>query len=258
MKPFNTFLVIAIFLGIYYVDKNLRSMKDVPSELVGVSDSDISATTTLSATTAEVVDAPVVTETAVPQPTPTAPPVVESVIEPKTAVIFEFTASEPTWYTLNDDVMGGISSSEVQVDINSGILNFDGNVSLENNGGFASIRSQAEIYDLGEYEGITIRVRGDGNVYRFRIRTETTGPEISYTAVFPTEANTWQDIYIPFADMLPLYRGFVVQDAGPLDATTIRSFGFMMTDKQEGEFSLEVDRITAVKSQTAPESIQVQ
>ncbi len=257
MKPFNTFLVIAIFLGIYYADKNLRSMREDSPEVVTVADK-TTATTETAAVAPASTAAPVATETAVPQPTPTALPIIEPVIEPETAVVFEFTASEPTWYTLNDDVMGGISSSEVQVDINSGVLNFDGNVSLENNGGFASIRSQAEIYDLGEYDGITIRVRGDGNVYRFRIRTEKTGPEISYTAVFPTEANTWQDIYIPFADMLPLYRGFVVQDAGPLDASTIRSFGFMMTDKQEGEFSLEVDRITAVKSQNAPESIQVQ
>ena len=58
--------------------------------------------------------------------------------------------------------------------------------------------------------------------------------------------------------MLPLYRGFVVQDAGPLDASTIRSFGFMMTDKQVGEFLLEVDRVTAIKSQVVPETVQVQ
>ena len=251
MNPLNTFLAIAIFLGIYYVDKNLRSINDVSPQVVRITDTDTPLMGTEPPADSTIT---IATETAVPQATSTPIPIVE----PQTTVIFEFSEREPTWYTLNDDVMGGISTSQVQVDLDASVLNFNGNVSLENNGGFASIRSQAESYDLSDYDGLTIRVRGDGNLYRLCIRTETTGPEISYTAVFPTEADTWQDVFIPFADMVPLYRGFVVRDAGPLDATTIRSFGFMMTDKQEGEFLLEVDRMTAVKSPDAPDNIQLQ
>ncbi len=161
-------------------------------------------------------------------------------------LLFQFNGEEPFWYTVNDDVMGGISSSFINFDENSDILTFSGNLSLENNGGFASIRSQWTNYELENYDGITFRVLGDGKTYRFRIRTEEAGSNISYTALFPTEANIWKEIYVPFSEMLPLYRGFVVSQAGPLDPGSIRSFGFMLSDKQTGEFKLEVENIRAV------------
>jgi monofunctional biosynthetic peptidoglycan transglycosylase len=64
--------------------------------------------------------------------------------------------------------------------------------------------------------------------------------------VFETKAGTWQEVFIPFSEMVPLFRGFIVDEAGTLAPATIRSFGMMVTDKQEGNFSLEVDWINAV------------
>ncbi len=162
-----------------------------------------------------------------------------------TAVLFDFNDREPLWYPVNDDVMGGISRSSVRIDSNLQRLIFSGDLSLENNGGFASIRSQWIPYDLRVYDGIVLRVRGDGNTYRFRIRTETTGSEIAYTALFTTKANAWQEVTIPFTEMMPLYRGFIVPGVGPLNPASIRSFGLMLADKQQGEFTLEIDRIHA-------------
>ena len=46
--------------------------------------------------------------------------------------------------------------------------------------------------------------------------------------------------------MIPTYRGFIVNTAGPLDPSSVRSFGLMVSDKQEGQFFLEVDWINAV------------
>jgi monofunctional biosynthetic peptidoglycan transglycosylase len=160
--------------------------------------------------------------------------------------LFDFSGAEPSWYTLNDNVMGGISNSSVVIDTESHNLSFTGAVSLENNGGFVSTRSQWTGYDLSAFDGIALRVRGDGNTYRFRIRTEETGSAIAYTGLFATEAGTWQEIYIPFSEMVPLYRGFFVSAAGSLDPQSIRSFGLMLSDKQQGEFSLDVDWINAV------------
>jgi monofunctional biosynthetic peptidoglycan transglycosylase len=160
--------------------------------------------------------------------------------------LFNFSGSEPSWYTVNDNVMGGISSSTVRVDTNTQKLTFSGNVSLENNGGFASTRSDWAGYDLRDYDGILMRVRGDGNIYRLRARTERTGAEVAYTALFDTEVDMWQEVYIPFAEMIPTYRGFTVGAAGPLDPSSIRSFGLMLSDKQKGHFFLEVDWIYAV------------
>jgi len=165
---------------------------------------------------------------------------------PKTELaLFEFKSEEPGWYSVNDNVMGGISTSTVDVDEEEQQLTFSGMLSLENNGGFVSTRSQAETVDLSAFDGIKLRVRGDGNSYRLRIRTETTGPEIAYTAIFSTEANTWQEVYIYFPEMIPLYRGYFVREAGPIDLKSIRSFGLMLADKQQGEFLLEVDWIKA-------------
>jgi hypothetical protein len=176
--------------------------------------------------------------------------IVPDSVEPKTkgpgVTLFDFADSEPAWYTVDDNVMGGISQSTVVADDAQGLLTFSGTLSLENNGGFASTRSQWLPYDLGAFDAVVLRVRGDGNAYRFRIRTEATGSEIAYTAIFQTESNQWTEVYIAFSEMVPLYRGFVVEAAGPLDPTSIRSFGLMMTDKQEGEFMLEVDWINAI------------
>jgi NADH dehydrogenase [ubiquinone] 1 alpha subcomplex assembly factor 1 len=160
--------------------------------------------------------------------------------------LFDYEGKDPDWYTVNDDVMGGVSTSTVSIDPEAQRLTFSGNLSLEKNGGFASIRSRWTAYDLGPYDGIALHVRGDGNIYRFRIRTEDSGPEISYTALFETEVNAWQEIYIPFSEMTPLYRGRVIDGVGPLDPTAIRSFGLMLADGHQGDFLLEVDWISAV------------
>lgn len=160
--------------------------------------------------------------------------------------VFDFYGEEPAWRIVNDTVMGGISRSMVEVDAEQRRLIFSGTVSLDNNGGFASTRSEWAAYDLRMFDGLALRVRGDGNVYRLRIRTAETGPNIAYTALFPTDKGEWQEVYVPFSSMVPLYRGFVVSDAGPLEPASIRSFGLMVADKQEGPFALEVDWIHAV------------
>lgn len=160
--------------------------------------------------------------------------------------LFTFTGSEPGWDIVNDTVMGGRSQSSVEVDNDLSRMIFSGNVSLENNGGFASARSNWTAYNLEAYDGISMRMRGDGNLYRLRIRTEKTGSGLAYTAWVKPEADIWQEIYIPFAEMMPLYRDIIVPVAGPIDASSIRSFGLMVSDKQQDDFALEVDWIKAV------------
>jgi NADH dehydrogenase [ubiquinone] 1 alpha subcomplex assembly factor 1 len=170
--------------------------------------------------------------------------------------LFSFDGNGPGWFPVNDGVMGGISTSSVVIDSERHRLLFSGNLSLENNGGFASIRSHWTPLDLSGYEGIALRVLGDGKIYRFRIVTEETGPEIAYTALFATKKNTWQDIYIPFAEMIPIYRGVAVKEAGSINPASIRSFGLMLADKQQGEFSLEVDQINVIATDSVPENVE--
>ena len=161
--------------------------------------------------------------------------------------VFNFNAKEPTWYTVDDNVMGGVSRSSVEIR-DSNTLVFYGNMSLDNNGGFSSIRSDWSNINLEGMDGILLRVLGDGNVYRLRIRTSETGSEIAYNAIFNTTPETWKIVYIPFDRMVPTYRG-VVMNVDALDPASISSFGFMLSDKQPGDFSLQVDWIRAVSEE---------
>jgi monofunctional biosynthetic peptidoglycan transglycosylase len=158
--------------------------------------------------------------------------------------LFSFAAGEPAWYTVDDIVMGGVSSSSVEI-VEPNILFFSGNMSLENNGGFSSARSDWNMIDLSGFDGVLLRVLGDGKAYRLRIRTEGAGGDIAYNGAFETTPDQWIHVYVPFANMIPTYRG-IVMDVGQLDTTSIGSFGFMLSDKQSGDFGLQVDWIRAV------------
>jgi monofunctional biosynthetic peptidoglycan transglycosylase len=159
-------------------------------------------------------------------------------------LLFDFSPGNEVWSSVDDNVMGGVSSSGGQI-LDSGALLFSGTMSLENNGGFSSLRSPWSPIDLSGEDGVLIRVLGDGNIYRLRIYTTATGRDIAYNSFFETEDGEWTTVYIPFSIMVPTYRGFQVS-VGELDSAAISSFGFMLSDKQEGAFSLQVDWIRSV------------
>ena len=163
-------------------------------------------------------------------------------------VIFDFDArdSSSEWTSVNDDVMGGVSKGGFST-TEAGVLEFAGVVSLENNGGFASIRSRPGKHDLSECEGLLIRVRGDGQQYACNIRTDFAIMAGSYQQSFETKKDEWQEIALPINDFVATSFGQVMRDAPKLDTEKIRSFGFTISDKQVGPFKLEVDWIRAVK-----------
>jgi hypothetical protein len=150
----------------------------------------------------------------------------------------------PEWLIINDGVMGGVSTSDIEYNTN-GYLKFTGNVSLKYNGGFASFRSQSRLFNLEEFEGIKLRVRGDGKKYSFRLRTTGSFEGIAYAADFLSIKDEWQEITIPFSDFTPRFRGRIILDTDELDRTNIRQMGFLISDKQEGEFALDIDWIKA-------------
>ena len=164
--------------------------------------------------------------------------------------IFAFGEREPDWYTLDDNVMGGVSSSTVAI-TDTGILSFSGNMSLENNGGFSSVQSEWYPINLTRADGVLLRVLGDGKMYRLRIRSEATGNNIAYNANFATTPENWKLVYIPFSGMTPTYFGAIV-DVGRLDTSNIGSFGFMLSDQQPGDFGLQVDWIRAISEEDLP------
>jgi monofunctional biosynthetic peptidoglycan transglycosylase len=157
---------------------------------------------------------------------------------------FDNESDRQVWPATNDGVMGGLSQgrSEITPD---GMLRFSGAVSLENNGGFSSIRSVPVERDLSAYDGILLRVRGDGKRYALTIRTDVQIRAGSYRVKFDTKAGQWVEIYVPFTEFSPTSFGVELPDAPPLDPAKIRSFGFLISDKQAGPFMLDVDWIKA-------------
>jgi NADH dehydrogenase [ubiquinone] 1 alpha subcomplex assembly factor 1 len=161
-------------------------------------------------------------------------------------MLFEFSgaANEPAWFSVNDGVMGGVSQGGAK--LVSGSLHFRGVLSLENNGGFSSIRSGGPTRDLSAAKAIVLRVKGDGRTYRLQLATnaEFRRARVSYQAPFPTKAGEWTEVSVPLASLVPMFRGQTL--SGPaLDAARIEEIGLSLSDGKPGAFALEVDWIRA-------------
>ena len=148
------------------------------------------------------------------------------------------------WFAVNDNVMGGLSRGGAQL-VEQGCLLFSGSISLENNGGFASIRSAPIDFSLAGYKGVKIRVKGDGRSYQFRLRSDRESDRVAFKQEFQTVADTWVELELPFVSFQPTYRGRVLSNVEPLKAAEITQIGFLIADKKPGSFALIVDEISA-------------
>jgi NADH dehydrogenase [ubiquinone] 1 alpha subcomplex assembly factor 1 len=160
-------------------------------------------------------------------------------------LLFDFSDPEITelFQPIGDQVMGGISVGRMGQ--GSGFAVFTGEVSLENFGGFASVRSFPGNYDLSAFEGVELEVRGDGKTYKFSLTTDPRFDSVVYRAVFTLLPGGWSVVRIPFTEFKPMFRGNVVSGAPPLDPARIVTFGFLVSDRQEGNFRLEIRSISA-------------
>jgi monofunctional biosynthetic peptidoglycan transglycosylase len=149
------------------------------------------------------------------------------------------------WQVINDDVMGGVSTSRFETGPDTAI--FSGELSLENNGGFASVRSGPLQEDLSRLDGFMIRVRGDGRRYRFTARNRLDAGAPVYHCSFATRPGEWQEHQFPFDQFEPRYRGRAAVDAPPLSPSEIVTVGFLIADRQAGRFRLEIAWIRAEK-----------
>ena len=170
----------------------------------------------------------------------------------ETVEIFDFSSAsdEAAWQPIGDPVMGGVSVSGFRVDpAGQGV--FEGALSLERGGGFASVRSRPASMDLSAQDGLDIRVCGDGKRYRLRLRTRPDLDGVAYQVSFETEAEVWQSMRFPFDEFRPTYRGRPVPDAPRLDTGSITSFGWMIADRQAGPFRLEIDWVRAYSGEAS-------
>lgn len=165
--------------------------------------------------------------------------------EPDATVLFDFSSerSARDWRTVNDTVMGGRSESAVE--INEGVLVFSGELSLENEGGFCSVRSKTEGWDLSDHTGLAVRVRTGDRSFVLTSRDERGTDTIGYHHPLPATGDKWQTVHALFADFEATYHGRVLEDNPGLDTSRVRSIGFLIGEGQEGPFRLEVAWIAA-------------
>lgn len=159
------------------------------------------------------------------------------------SVNIDFTQSQEldNWVIVNDTVMGG--RSRTRLTIEDSMLSFSGVLSLENNGGFASIR---RVYDPKIWEAqkqVKIQVQGDGREYQLRLRTNRRVDGVAYVLSFKTEENRAMEFTFNEQDFVPQFRGRLVSGAPALAFSDIAQVGLMLADKKPGEFTLLVERI---------------
>lgn len=160
--------------------------------------------------------------------------------------LFDFNQPEAAqWFSAVDDrVMGGVSKSRM-ISTAEGTAAFQGHLSLDQGGGFASIRATGLELDLSDHEGVELEVRGDGRTYQLRLRHDGRFDGVNYRARFDTKDGEWQTVRLPFSVFEPTFRGRIVRNAPALDPARIRQVGFLVADEQVGEFRLEIRQASA-------------
>ncbi len=158
-----------------------------------------------------------------------------------------FTFASPdaaaAWQAVNDGVMGGVSDGRFRISA-SQTLEFYGTLSLENNGGFASVRSRPRSLGLQAGDALVVRVRGDGREYQLNLYTPRRTMASSYRAPFKTRAGEWIDVAIPLDQFEATSFGRVLRGAGPVDPASVTSIGFLLAEKTPGLFALEVASVS--------------
>ena len=157
---------------------------------------------------------------------------------------FDSLVSVADWSAIDDSVMGGVSRSRLRHDA-AGYAVFEGVVSLENNGGFASVRSRPLDLGVSGAANYSLEVCGDGKRYKLNVRTDDAFDGVSYQARFEPPAGTWTVVRLPLSEFQPTFRGRSVSGAPPLDPVRVRQIGLMIAERQAGAFALRLRSILA-------------
>lgn len=157
------------------------------------------------------------------------------------SLIFDFStkSSLDNWRVVNDGVMGGLSEGQLFINpAGNGV--FAGEVKLENNGGFTSIRLRFDQKAIVGKQFAVLRLRGDGKRYQFRAKTNVED-WFSYIYYFDTQEE-WETVRIPLHQMTPSYRGRQLS-APNFPAKALSEIAILIANKEAEKFQLEIDYI---------------
>ena len=160
-------------------------------------------------------------------------------------LVFDFSqGGADRWEVVNDGVMGGRSKGFVEIE--SARLRFHGEL-VTQGGGFTSVRSSRSL-DLSSYDGLEMRVRGNGRRFEVEINDghRYGWRSVSRRAPFDT-SDEWQTVQIPFSALRATVFGRVV-DVPTVKLSDIERIGFYILDGKDGPFELEVESVSAYYS----------
>ena len=157
-------------------------------------------------------------------------------------MIFDFTnqANLKQWKIVDDVVMGGVSSGKISTN-EDGHGQFEGTVSLENNGGFSSLRFDCGPIKADDTRHIRILLKGDGKEYQLRVKDKTT---VTYSYILPFKTTgEWETITIALKDMYPSFRGRKLSFSN-YDKERIEELALLIGNGKNENFKLVIDNIT--------------
>jgi hypothetical protein len=156
-------------------------------------------------------------------------------------IVFDFTkdANLRNWNVVDDGVMGGLSAGRFRIN-EAGHGLFTGTVSLENNGGFSSLRYFFSPLETDQHSKFVLRLKGDGKNYQFRVKSQA-NEYYSYICDFKTTGD-WQTVEIPFSALYPSFRGRTLNMPN-YPGKQLGEIGFLIGNKKAESFQMEIDRI---------------
>ncbi len=163
------------------------------------------------------------------------------------ALTFDSPSEQQRWYSVDDGVMGGVSKSGFCV--TDGVGRFQGEVSLENGGGFASVRREPNGFEptLADAQGIELTVRGDGRTYQLRLKSTSLGNASAYRVKFTPSQDAWETLHFSWDAFEAVRRGTVLSDAPAITPSEIHQLGFLIADRTSGAFCLQVKHIELLR-----------
>lgn len=158
--------------------------------------------------------------------------------------IFDFNKTNRTkgWFVVDDGVMGGLSAGNLELS-KEGHAKFDGTVSIENNGGFSSVRCRLNKIEVENRTKIRLTIKGDKKNYQLRIKDNSQN-YYSYVSSFSTNGK-WQKVEIELKDMYPTFRGRSVNKPN-FDQKYIEDIAFLISNKKAESFELLIDKIELI------------
>ena len=157
-------------------------------------------------------------------------------------IIYDFNKKSSTrdWRVIDDGVMGGMSQGRISIN-SEGNGVFEGTISLENNGGFSSIRYGFDKIKVNPQSTVSILVKGDGKSDQFRIKDKYNN-YYSYITTFETTGE-WQTVELKLSDLYPSFRGRKL-DLPNFRSDSFDEIVFLIANKRNETFKLTLDKIS--------------